>query len=113
MATRSRNDARAAIRSRLAEQHPAITYQVADEVHTLADTDREALLDEWADNEWNAGMARLREQRDALLAASDWTQVADAPAHSVAWAKYRQALRDLPVKTDDPTAPDWPKAPEA
>lgn len=53
----------------------------------------------------------LRRERDALLTASDWTQVADAPVDTAAWAKYRQALRDLPAKTKDPDAVKWPKAP--
>jgi len=40
--------------------------------------------------------AQVRAQRDRLLTASDWTQVADAPVDKAAWATYRQALRDLP-----------------
>jgi hypothetical protein len=40
--------------------------------------------------------AQVRAQRDRLLTASDWTQVADAPVDKAAWAEYRQALRDLP-----------------
>jgi hypothetical protein len=38
----------------------------------------------------------LRSNRDQLLAASDWTQLPDAPVDKAAWATYRQALRDLP-----------------
>lgn len=44
-------------------------------------------------------LARLRVERDRLLAASDWTQLPDAPLTSAqreAWAEYRAALRDLP-----------------
>ena len=37
-----------------------------------------------------------RAERDRLLSASDWTQVADAPVDRAAWAAYRQALRDWP-----------------
>jgi len=44
----------------------------------------------------------MRSQRDALLKATDWTQVADAPVDSAAWATYRQQLRDLP------TSDGWP-----
>jgi len=48
--------------------------------------------------------ARMRIQRDRLLAESDWTQVADAPVNRQAWATYRQALRDLPATwTPGPT----------
>ena len=54
-------------------------------------------------------MARMRHQRDLLLAASDWTQVADAPVDRDAWATYRQALRDFPATwTPGPTA-DFPE----
>lgn len=58
--------------------------------------------------------AELRARRDALLAASDWTQVPDAPLSAAArkkWATYRQQLRDLPAKTKDPANPSWPKPP--
>ena len=56
--------------------------------------------------------ATLRERRDARLAASDWTQLADAPdGKKAAWAAYRQALRDLPAQTSDPTTPVWPPIP--
>lgn len=53
-------------------------------------------------------LAARRRQRDRLLAASDWTQLADAnpmPGKLV-WAEYRQALRDL-----DMTGTDWPAQP--
>ena len=55
----------------------------------------------------------MRHQRDRLLAASDWTQVADAPVDKQAWATYRQALRDFPATwTAGPTA-DFPEPPNA
>lgn len=53
----------------------------------------------------------LRVRRDGLLVSSDWTQIADAPVDATAWKTYRQALRDLPANTTDPTAPDWPTPP--
>jgi len=54
----------------------------------------------------------MRSQRDALLVASDWTQVADAPVDREAWATYRQALRDFPASwTPGPTA-DFPDPPQ-
>ena len=49
----------------------------------------------------DAESVRLR--RDAALAASDWTQLGDAPADAAAWATYRQELRDLPA---DPAFPN-------
>lgn len=45
---------------------------------------------------------RFRLWRNAELASSDWTQVADAPCDKQAWAAYRQALRDLPAQNADP-----------
>jgi hypothetical protein len=57
-------------------------------------------------------LADLREQRNARLIASDWTQLPDAPtANAAAWKQYRQALRDLPQRTTYPNAPQWPTAP--
>ena len=57
-------------------------------------------------------LAALREQRNAKLTASDWTQLPDAPtANAAAWKVYRQALRDLPQQTVYPNAPQWPTAP--
>lgn len=56
-------------------------------------------------------LERMRLRRDALLAASDWTQTADAPVDKAAWAAYRQALRDFPATwTPGPTA-DFPNPP--
>jgi len=57
-------------------------------------------------------MGNLRAERDAKLAASDWTQVADSPVDKTAWATYRQALRDLPANTADPANPTWPQEPK-
>jgi hypothetical protein len=55
----------------------------------------------------------VRTKRDSLLAASDWTQVADAPVDQAAWATYRQALRDITTHTNFPNLEeaDWPVAP--
>lgn len=56
----------------------------------------------------------LRDQRDALLSSSDWTQLPDSPLEAAKrseWAGYRQALRDLPANTTDPASPIWPTPP--
>jgi len=55
----------------------------------------------------------LRRERNAKLAASDWTQLADAAltdGRKAAWAAYRQELRDLPANWTKDTP--WPQAPE-
>lgn len=59
----------------------------------------------------NVSWSLLRKERDRRLAASDWTQVPDAPVDQAAWAAYRQALRDLPANTTDPRNPAWPTPP--
>lgn len=55
--------------------------------------------------EWVA----IRIERDALLAACDWTQLPDTPADKVAWAAYRSELRDVTNQTL-PVA--WPVKPD-
>ena len=52
-----------------------------------------------------------RSKRNALLAASDWTQVIDAPVDQVVWAAYRQALRDITGQKGFPETIKWPVAP--
>ena len=50
----------------------------------------------------------MRSQRDAFLAASDWTQTLDAPLtdeERQAWAAYRQQLRDAPASWTP--GPEW------
>ena len=43
----------------------------------------------------------LRIERDAKLAACDWTQSRDITlSNDVAWKTYRQALRDLPASAN-------------
>lgn len=54
---------------------------------------------------------KVRSRRDALLSASDWTQVADAPVDQAAWAAYRQALRDIPAQAGFPADVIWPEKP--
>jgi len=55
--------------------------------------------------------ALVRWERDRLLAASDWTQIADAPVVSLEWQPYRQALRDVPQQSGFPDDVEWPTPP--
>jgi hypothetical protein len=51
-------------------------------------------------NTYTYNTEELRAARDAELAASDWTQLADSPltdSKKAEWATYRQALRDFPA----------------
>jgi hypothetical protein len=61
----------------------------------------------------DSAMAKIRAQRGRLLAACDWTQLADSTADKTAWAAYRQALRELPGSITEPrTFADWPRDPD-
>ena len=51
--------------------------------------------------------------RNGLLAASDWTQVADAPVDRAAWADYRQALRNITSQAGFPENIIWPTQPRS
>lgn len=56
--------------------------------------------------------AEARILRDKLLAASDWTQLQDAPLSGTLkmdWAIYRQELRDLDLQAEKIV---WPPQPE-
>ena len=58
--------------------------------------------------------AETRAQRDALLAASDWTQFPDvmlAAEKRAAWNAYRTALRAVPEQPGFPTDVAWPEKP--
>lgn len=61
-----------------------------------------------------AALAReVRVERNRLLSASDWTQLPDVPeATRLAWAEYRQALRDVPEQSSFPANVVWPTKPE-
>lgn len=90
---------------------PILREYVNGEVVERSDDSRveflTASVTNYIDKCWND----LRSNRNSLLVASDWTQVADAPVDAIAWADYRQALRDLPANTTDPENPVWPEPP--
>lgn len=44
----------------------------------------------------------VRYRRNMLLTQSDWTQLADAPVDNLAWAVYRQSLRDITLQAGFP-----------
>ena len=52
----------------------------------------------------------IRQQRNKLLAESDWTQVKDiSDSISTTYAIYRQKLRDLPEQNEFPFSVTWPE----
>lgn len=80
------------------------TYWVPGENKTV-------LQSELVNTQWNS----VRRQRNALLAQSDWTDTASAPARLGqtsydAWQTYRQALRDI-TQQASPFEITWPVSP--
>ena len=68
-----------------------------------------------ADGTWGFSADVIRSERDALLAACDFTQLPDAPLSTeqrARWVAYRQDLRDIPLQAGFPNAVIWPTAPE-
>jgi len=53
----------------------------------------------------------VRNQRDRLLAETDWMALSDVTM-SNAWTAYRQALRDIPAQAGFPFSVTWPTKPE-
>lgn len=53
----------------------------------------------------------VRADRNKKLSDCDWTQLADAPVDDLAWATYRQALRDIPNQEGFPWNVTWPTEP--
>ena len=90
-----------------------IIRRINGEDVVLSAAEATALRKEWAESLRESRLAMIRIERDARLAASDWTQQPDAPVDAKAWAEYRQALRDLPAKIEDPTVEvEWPEPPK-
>ena len=88
---------------------PADTEQYGRDIYAEADKKLPAWVEPPLD--LNQLAAEARAKRNTLLAASDWTQVLDAPVDQTAWAVYRQALRDITSQAGFPTTIDWPVAP--
>ena len=88
-------------------------FKIVDGVEEpLSDADA-ALFAELAANREADGWVSVRSERNARLAACDWTQLPDSPLSNVEaqeWASYRQALRDITDQAD-PFNITWPKEP--
>ena len=85
-------------------------------IQFTAEEEKERDLEEqaWADGAPARRMADLREQRNILLAETDWMGNSDVTM-SADWKTYRQALRDITKTTpaDDALSNiTWPKKPE-
>ena len=87
-----------------------------EKIQFTAEEEKERDLEEqaWADGAPARRMADLREQRNILLAETDWMGNSDVTM-SNDWKTYRQALRDITKTTpadDQLSNITWPKKPE-
>lgn len=85
------------------------------EVKLVPFTEEEEIAFENAriEREWSS----LREHRNMVLATTDSMVLPDrwerlSPEKKKEWSDYRQALRDLPLNTEDPRQIVWPTKPE-
>ena len=99
---------------------PAVDASAQRVVELAPMYDGQAWIQQWAvealsQDEINANAAQqaaaVRADRNARLAATDWTQIADSTADKPAWATYRQALRDVPSQAGFPQSVTWPQEP--
>ena len=58
-----------------------------------------------------AKAAEVRQQRNELLAACDWTQVVDISLDPASWVSYRQELRNITSQPGFPHTVTWPEEP--
>ena len=74
------------------------------------ETARDAEEKTWADGADTRAAVQVREERDALLAATDWMGNSDVTM-SDAWTTYRTALRNVPAQGGFPNSITWPTKP--
>ena len=74
------------------------------------ETARDAEEKEWADGEAARTMANIREERDGLLAATDWWGASDNTMTDAQTA-YRLALRNYPATYTADNSAAWPEKP--
>ena len=86
------------------------TIQLTEEEEAELDAREKA----WTDDAPARRMSLLRDQRNQILAQTDWIGNSDVTM-SADWKTYRQALRDITKQTPtDDTLSNitWPKKPE-
>ena len=95
---------------------PRVKMVNGERIQFTAEEEKARDLEEqaWADGAPARRMANLRDQRNQLLAETDWMGNSDVTM-STAWKDYRQALRDITTQTpSDDTLSNikWPTKPE-
>ena len=74
------------------------------------ETARDAEEKTWADGADTRAAVQVREERDALLASTDWMANSDVTLADN-WKTYRAALRDVPAQSGFPNSITWPTKP--
>ncbi len=103
--------------NQLFHTYPSFCWSVRDGVVSLKD-DADTILETHLAQEKatnlqileDEGFKQLREQRNRLLAETDWTASTDVTM-TAEMTEYRQALRDLPANTTDIFNPIYPEKP--
>tara|TARA_Y100000401_G_C8148653_1_gene138463 strand:- start:183 stop:464 length:282 start_codon:yes stop_codon:yes gene_type:complete len=80
--------------------------QFSDAEETARDAEESAV----AADANNRAAARVREERDRLLAETDYLALSDVTM-SDAWKTYRQNLRDIPAQSGFPNSVTYPTKP--
>ena len=89
----------------VAEEDVATTYVQTHFIGDDSAKDARLLSDEWK---------LIRQERDRLLAETDWMVLSDTGTISTAWKNYRKSLRDLPSDQSSKTTYadiTWPSKP--
>jgi len=94
-------------------KHPTTSWSIRDNVvvEFAGGVPSAETLAEWAtEYETAKPWEDLRSERNRRLAETDWWASSDLTM-SDEQRSYRQALRDLPSNTSDPSNPSWPTKP--
>jgi hypothetical protein len=95
----------------------ALQYIQEGEVIDMPPKPGEFYAFDYDNKQWIADTASAdiaaKAQRNALLLASDWTQLADIPLNTKQiWIEYRQQLRDITTQPNYPFEIIWPTPPQ-
>lgn len=91
-----------------------LTRPYTEELKADLEANTELWLDFARRQEQEALAAEVRARRDALLAATDWTQQLDAPVSAgslAALREYRQELRTITERPEFPYVEQWSDCP--
>ena len=90
-------------------------YKIVDNVRIQLTAEEEAQLDADAEAR-DLDLSMVRNQRNGMLSATDWTQIGDAELgdHTPEeWQEYRTLLRELPQTYSRESTVVWPNDPPA